>query len=135
MPPSITGTMFCACVFLHRQLQNSMITCLNKYHMAQIFDREKYWRIWWIFINSSTFSLSKFSTDNLLLFACQTTLHARHYRHFSLSKYIYISIAKWKNGGLAIATREFQTDQQSCAITSMENILSMTCASSCFHVT
>jgi len=48
------------------------------YRMVQIFDRGKYWRI---FINSLTFSLSKFSTDNLLPFACQTTFRAGCYRY------------------------------------------------------
>jgi len=33
--------------------------------------------------------------------------------------YMYISTAKWKNSGVAIATHAFQTDQQSCTITSM----------------
>jgi len=51
----------------------------NKLHIpyGTKFWRGKYWRIWRIFINSSTFSLSKFYTDNLLSFACQTTFSCR----------------------------------------------------------
>jgi len=68
--------------------------------MAQNFDGGKYWRIWQIFINLSTFYPSKFSTDNLLPFAC----HPDHFfmqgiivlyapmQLFSLSTINYISM-------------------------------------------
>jgi len=42
-----------------------------------------------------------------------------HAKFFPVGTNTYISTAKWKNSGLAIATHAFQTDQQSCAITSM----------------
>jgi len=42
-----------------------------------------------------------------------------HEKFFLVQIRQYISTTKWKNIGLAIATRAFQTDQQSGAITSM----------------
>jgi len=74
----------------------------NDYCMVQIFDGGKYRQIRRIFINSSTFSPSKFSADNLLPFACQTTflhralliVYAHPCKNF-LCPNTYISIAKW----------------------------------------
>jgi len=43
------------------------------YHMAQNFDREKYWWIWQMFSNSSIFCPSKFSILLLLMIFLQIT--------------------------------------------------------------